>query len=202
MNSLKLATVFSVLAVSAFAQSESVSAVETQTGGLIGKKYVSAGIGYIDVNHSGYEVFATGLDVNVPLNSLVDITTSFSHSWGEGNDMNTNQNLSVGAVSYLAQGNVKPFVSVDLGYTWTAFNDEGMRYGIGAGAEYTFCEKLALKVSANFDDGFHRRTQSDTEFSGNAELNYWATSKLFVGVGATLIEGGHFGFSTTVGYRF
>lgn len=203
MNSIsKLAGVFAALAVTAFAQTEQVAATESESSGLIGKKYVAAGFNFIDVNASKTDAFSTGAFVNVPFNSVVDITSSFSHSWLEANSGANAQNFNVGAVSYLTEGAAKPFVSVGLGYTWTSDNSEGLRYNVGAGVEYQLTKQLSLTLSSTFADGFRRRTQTNEEFSGTVGANYWVTKEIVVGASLSWLEHGHVAYGLAAGYRF
>ncbi len=201
-STTKILAALAVVSVSAFAQSEQVVATENEGSGLIGKRYAAAGLGYIDVRHSSYNAFAAGAEYNIPVNQNIDVLTSFSHTWGEGNEMNTVQDLNVTAVSYLTQGAVKPFVTVGLGYAWTSFNDEGLNYNVGVGGEYLLCKRASLTASVDFSDGFRRRTQSDLEFSATVGVNYWASKNVVLKGDITLIETGHLGYTLSAGYRF
>lgn len=204
MNSIsKIAALVAVSSTVAFAQQgEAVSAQEVQTGGLISKKYVTSGFNYVDAKDSATDARFVDLTVNVPLNTYVDIKSTFTHVWQEAASNVNDQYLDVNAVSYITEGSVKPFVQAGLGYLWTARNDEGLRWNAGVGVEYTLCEKAALTISGNYIDGFRRRTQDDAEFTGTAALNLWATKNIVVAAGATWYEQGTVSYGLSAGLKF
>lgn len=80
---MKLVAVFaaSLISVAAFAQSATVE-TETVTSGLIGKRYVSAGFAWTDINNSSVEGMGAGLNLNVPVPPTSTSTSATAtHGW-------------------------------------------------------------------------------------------------------------------------
>ena len=75
---MKLVAVFaaSFLSVAALAQSTTVE-TESASAGLLGKRYVAAGFGWTDINHSSVEGMAAGLNLNVPVHTNFDLNRLF-----------------------------------------------------------------------------------------------------------------------------
>lgn len=204
MNIIKTsAAVLAALVATASVNAQDQSGVtEAPSSGLISKRYISAGFGYIDVRHSNVDAYAAGVDFNMPLNSLVDLHASFTHSYVENHSDLDGQGLSIGATSYLVQGSVKPYFRAEVGYVWSDGDGIGFDYTLSAGGEYELTEKLSLNAYASFNDGFEDDTETSDEWSGTLQANYWATKSLVTSLGTTWFEGGHVGVFGSVAYKF
>ena len=84
-TSMKLAGVCAAILAGStvFAQQTPAPAVETASSGLLGKRYVEAGFGVTDYNHFGLDLYSTGVGVNLPVASSLDVGLAYSYSWLE-----------------------------------------------------------------------------------------------------------------------
>lgn len=187
----------STLSVAAFAQTQTA----TVDSGLIGSRYVSAGFGWTDINHSSVEGMSTGLDVNLPLNANFDLSLDYSYAWLEG-AVDVGHTVDAGLTGYIARGQDKYFAEASLGYSWIdgRFDDDHAVWGVAAGIERSVSDKVSCTLSAGYDDDFGNHREGS--WDGTVGATYSFTAKLVGQASVSLIEGGSIGYAAGVAYRF
>src|SRR4051812_5553725 len=96
--SLGLATL--IAGVTAHAQ---VNTAAPESSGLLGKRYVELGFGYADVNHTSFDVYGTGVNVNLPVASNVDVSVEYAYDWVKHSSVDSNL-LDAAVTTYFASG--------------------------------------------------------------------------------------------------
>lgn len=190
----------SLLSVAAFAQSANVQ-TETASAGLIGKRYVSTGFGWVDYNHSSIEGMGTGLDVNIPFHSNFDLTVGYSYAWLEGAE-ELGHTADVAVTGYIVRGENKFFAGLSTGYVWASEwldSDHGV-WGAKAGIERAVNDKISSTFSVGYDDDFGQHRDSAWDVSIGATYNF--TAKWVGTAEVSYIEGGSYGYTAGVAYRF
>lgn len=190
----------SLIAGSAFAQ----NAVETETvtAGLLGKRYVDTGLGWVDINHSSVEGMSFGLDVNVPVNTNFDVSLGYGYSWLEG-AVEIGHRADVAVTGYITRGENKPFATLSTGYTWgnagNGVGDYGV-WGVEVGVERAVTEKLSSTLSAGYSDdyGQHRDSLWNVTLGGT----YNITASVVAQAAVSYLERGSVGYVLGVAYRF
>lgn len=201
---MKLVAVFaaSLLSVAALAQSTTAE-TETVTAGLLGNRYVAAGFGWTDINHSTVEAMDAGLTVNVPVLANVDLSLGYSYGWLEG-DIGLAHELNTAVTGYITRGQDKYFASAVLGYDWID-NDRNIGgdhavWGAEAGVERAVNDKVSVTLSAGYADDFGQHR--DSLWNGTIGATYNFTAKVVGAASVSLIEGGSIGYTAGVAYRF
>ncbi|HLP02485.1 MAG TPA: hypothetical protein VK163_10720 [Opitutaceae bacterium] len=193
----------SSIGVAAFAQS-SVSTETTApvaTAGLLGSRYIAAGFGWTDINHSGVDAMSTGLTLNVPVTANVDVSLGYAYSWAEG-AIDLGHAAGATVTGYVVRGNLKPFASASLGYDWSPNSidkDHGI-WGADAGVEYALSDSFAVNASTGYTDDFGQHRDSQWDATVGASYNF--TSKLVGTASVSYIEGGSFGYAAGIAFRF
>ena len=199
---MKLVAVFaaSLLSVAAFAQSATVE-TETVTAGLLGKRYVGASFGWLDINHSSVEGMAAGMDLNVPVHSNFDVSLNYGYSWLEG-VVGAGHTLDAAVTGYISRGEYKPFVSLSTGYAWTEkrFGSDHGIWGAKAGVERAVNDKISCTVSVGYDDDF--RNHGEGLWDATIGATYNITSALVGRADVSYIEYGSIGYSAGLALRF
>ena len=199
---MKLVAVFaaSLISVAAFAQSATVE-TETVTSGLIGKRYVSAGFAWTDINNSSVEGMGAGLNLNVPVHANFDLNLGYGYSWLE-HAVGVGHTANASLIGYMTRGALKPFASVSTGYEWIEkrFDSDHGVWGAEAGFEYELTSKLACKVSVGYDDDF--RNHGDGLWDATIGANYNFTDKLVGLAEVSYIEYGSVGYMAGLAVRF
>ena len=198
---MKLVAVFaaSLITVAAFAQSATVE-TETVTSGLLGKRYVSAGFGWSDLNNSSVEGMAAGLNLNVPVHTNFDLNLGYGYSWLEG-AVGVGHSANVALTGYITRGAFKPFASVSTGYVFeNRFDSDHGVWGTEAGVECELSSKLACKVSVGYDDDF--RNHSEGLWDATVGATYNITDKLVGTAEVSYIEYGSIGYMAGLAVRF
>jgi hypothetical protein len=200
---MKLIAVIAASTISAvaFAQDTTVSTETTATAGLLGSRYVAAGFGWTDINHSRIDAMSTGLTLNVPVTANVDVSLGYAYSWAEG-AIDLGHAAGATVTGYLVRGQYKPFASASLGYDWSPNSidkDHGI-WGADAGVEYALSDKFAVTASTGYTDDFGQHRDSQWDATVGASYNFTAK---FVGTASvSYIEGGSFGYNAGIAYRF
>jgi hypothetical protein len=196
----KIVSALAAVAVSAsvFAQTQPENP-NYSSSGLLGQRYVDYGFGLIDVNKSRTDLYGTGLTVNVPVVSNIDIAVNYSYSWVEA-DHNDNANeLSLDAIYYIEAGKVKPFGGVTYGYHWNDWFDDDF-VGAFGGLEFQVLPQLVLSGRA----GYSAWTDDVDEgaWDGTVEARYFFTKTVAASASVTLFEGGDVGYTAGVTLKF
>lgn len=199
---MKLVAVFaaSLISVAAFAQSATVE-TETVTSGLLGKRYVSAGFGWTDINNSSVEGMATGLNLNVPVHTNFDLNLGYGYSWLE-HSVGIGHSANAALTGYITRGAFKPFASVSTGYEWIEkrFDSDHGVWGAKVGVECELSSKLACEVDVCYDDDFRNHGEGMWDTSIGATYNFTDT---LVGMAkVTYIEYGSIGYMGGLAVRF
>ncbi len=158
-----------------------LSAFDGQDGGLIGKRYAGADLGYQYYHSARYDnSWDGGVLVNDPLTTNLDATFSYglSHLMGPNYSRVRNQ-LNASLVTYAQDEYGKPFFTVSLGELWdtartfgTQISDSSTVWGLGAGIEVGFMGDSAMTYSVSYSDGFNGSTMNPTWKYG-LQLNHW-----------------------------
>lgn len=191
---MKKALLLLALAVtgSAIAQTAPVAQADVAAdSGLLGKRYVFAGFGYLDVNHSTTDGFGIATAVNVPVSANLDVGIAYNHEWVENNS-DINANILTGhATYYVVEGQFRPFVRGEFGHAWTdaVMGGDVWVWRADVGTEYLVNDKLSLSASAGYSDSFE--SGDNHVWSGSVELSYWITPTIAIGGEFGLIEGGN-----------
>ena len=199
---MKLVAVFaaSLLSVAALAQSTTVE-TETVTSGLLGKRYIGAGFGWTDVNHSDVEALGAGLSLHVPVHTNFDCSLGYRYSWLEG-VVGVGHSANAAVTGYITRGAFKPFASVSTGYKWNEnrFDSDHGVWGAEVGVECELSRKLACEVSVGYDDDFRNHGEGQWDASVGAIYNF--TDKLVGMAEVTYREYGSVGYMGGVAFRF
>ncbi len=202
-NSLKLLAVVSALAVGSAAVAQQTPAAQqpaSNSAGLLGQRYASASFAYFDTNNLSIDAFGTGVGVNLPVRSNLDVGFGYARSWIESFSEANVDSIGANATFIYTGDNFKTFSSVSLGYDWGIFDEEATTWGASAGAEFAFGSATALTVSASYDDNF--KDGDNGVWSGTAAVNRWLSNRVGVVGAVSLIEGGNIGYSAGVAFRF
>jgi len=152
-----------------------------QEGGLIGKRYAGADLGYQYYHSNRFDnSWDGGLLANDPLTTNLDATFNYGLSHLVGPNYSRVQNqLSASLLTYAQDEYGKPFFSVTLGEAWSTaksfgsqLSDNSTIWGLGAGLEVGFMGDSALTYSLSYTDGFHGSAQNPTWKYG-LQLNHW-----------------------------
>lgn len=203
-TSMKLASVCAaILAGSAVFAQETPSVETTASSGLLGKRYAEAGFAVTDVNHFKREVFGTGLSVNLPVASSLDVGFGYNYAWLEGGDVDAHL---IGAsitefVDVSGVSGLKAFGTASLGYQWIDNDDEETIWGADLGVEYSFNSKLSGSASVGYSDNFHGPSD-DGLWDGTVRANYWFTRELAAYGAVSIVEGGDVVYGGGVSLKF
>ncbi len=176
-------------ALSAHAQCTASAA--TGESSLLGKRYLSAGFGYEDINNSSAGFYGATLQFNLPVAASFDVGVGVGHGWLEGDRDVHSEQVAVYATYYRECGAFRPFVSGSIGHVeiTDGVNDDNFRvFGVDLGVEYQFCPRVSVAGYVSYEDTF--RSSDDHSWSGTVQLNYWVRSDIAVGGIFSLIEGG------------
>ena len=201
---MKLVAVFaaSLLSAAALAQSTTVE-TESATAGLLGKRYVAAGFGWTDINHSTVEGMDAGLGVNVPVFANVDLSVGYSYAWLEG-DIGLAHELNTAVTGYITRGQDKYFASAVLGYDWIDsdrnIGGDHAVWGAEVGIERAVNDTVSVTVSAGYADDFGQHR--DSLWKGTLGATYNFTAKVVGAASVSLLEGGSIGYNAGVAFRF
>jgi hypothetical protein len=199
---MKLVAVFaaSLISVAAFAQSATVE-TETVTSGLLGKRYVSTGFAWTDINNSSVEGMSAGLNLNVPVHTNFDLNLGYGYSWLEG-AVGLGHSANAALTGYITRGAFKPFASVSTGYQWTEkrFDSDHGIWGAEVGVECELSSKLACDVSVGYDDDFRNHGEGLWDASVGATYNF--TDKLVGMAKVSYVEYGSVGYMAGLAVRF
>ena len=199
---MKLVAVFaaSLISVAAFAQSATVE-TEAVTSGLIGKRYIAAGFGWTDINHSSVDGLGTGLTLNVPVHTNFDFTLGYGYSWLEG-AVGVGHSANAALTGYITRGAFKPFASVNTGYEWleNRFDSDHGVWGANVGVEFEVSSKLSCSVSAGYGDDFRNHGEGIWDATVGATYNF--TDTLVGTAEVSYIEYGSIGYMAGLAYRF
>lgn len=167
---------------------------DTSLLGNLGKRYVETSVGLADVHNTSRNAYAVSASVNSPVNPFLDVGAGLGYGWFNGTTADSNaKTIGASATFYKAYGDLKPFVSVGLGYEWTKVeagsfrnHSEGAIWAGAVGVEIPLTV-ITLTPSITYNDDFRNSRNSTQAFSYNLEASYWASSKLgfFVGTGYT-----------------
>ena len=173
---------------------------QTLGSGLLGKRYVDAGFGYIDFKDFNDNQLSAGGSINLPVNANIDLGVGYSYNWLDDHSSIDAHAWDVGATYYFTQGSIKPFGTVSLGYIFQDFADDEATWGVSAGLEFLATEKLSFRASVGYDDYFDNAY--DESISGGVDVAYWFSEKVAGQVGARLFEGGDRGAAASIVIRF
>ena len=199
---MKLVAVFaaSLLSVAALAQSTTVE-TETVTSGLLGKRYVAAGFGWSDINHSTVEGMGAALNLNVPVHTNFDVTLGYGYSWLEG-VVGVGHSAKAALTGYITRGAFKPFASVSTGYEWleNRFDSDHGVWGADVGVECELSRKFAIVASVGYDDDFRNHGEGLWDVTLGGTYNF--TDKLVGTAAVAYIEYGTISYNVGVAFRF
>ena len=199
---MKLVAVFaaSLLSVAALAQSTTVE-TETVTAGLLGKRYVAAGFGWNDYNHTGTDGLGAGLDFNLPVHTNIDLSLNYGYSWLEG-VTGVGHVLNAAVTGYITRGENKPYLTLSTGYVWAErrFDSDHGVWGAEVGIERAVNDKISSTFSVGYDDDFRNHGEGLWDVAIGATYNI--TDKLVGTAEVSYIEYGTIGYSVGVAFRF
>ena len=196
-------TVVSLLAAlaagaTAFAQTDVSTPVESN--GLLGQRYVEAGLGFIDVNNSRVDAFGAGLTVNLPVAPSFDVSADYAYSWVESfSEVDAHQITANGTYYIQAEQNLKTFARVSLGYAWADW-DNHATWGVSFGAEFQLAPQVVVTASAGYDDDFE--SGDNGAFDATVTGHYWFTRQVGAFAAVSYIEGGNYGLFGGVNVKF
>lgn len=200
----KLVGVLAAIAVgsSAFAQTSPANpANEAGSAGLLGHRYAEFDLGYLDTHKSKNDVWVTGLAYNQPLAPNIDVGLNYAYGWVNNHGTWHTNSIGADAVYYYDTGAFKPFGGVSLGYSWVNHGDNTTDWGVTAGVEYIVNPQVVLTATVDYDSDF-KRGNNDDAFSTTVRGNYWFTKQVGAFAGLSYIEGGNWGYSTGVTFKF
>lgn len=205
---MKLAGVCAALVAGSAVYAQQAPAVETAaSSGLLGKRYVEAGFAATDVNHTKRDVFGTGVAVNLPVASSLDVGFAYNYAWAEGNSDLNASTLAASVTEFVdvtGVSGLKAFGTLALGYEWLDTpwgDDEETFWGADLGVEYSFNSKLSATASVGYTDNFHGPSD-DGVWNGTVTANYWLTEKLAANAALSLVEGGDVVYGVGVALKF
>lgn len=205
LNTLALAAAVGlVAATSASAQAETVAASSAENSSLLGKRYVGATFGHLDINHVDSGAFGGGLGVNLPVASNVDVSLGGSHSRLEGdNDFHTEEVIG-SATYFIERGALRPYVTGSFGHAEVSFpgpfEDDFGFFGIDVGGEYQINSTFSVDAGAGYGDTFE--SGDNSAWSASLQLNYWVRSDISVGGRVSVIEHGDVAYGVGAAWVF
>lgn len=186
-----------LVSTSVFAQSTAPAA----NASLRGVRAAELGFGFVNTNGSSLDVFASNLELNLPVSAQVDLGAALSYSWVESHSDVDSTTLEISATAYQDFAAARGFATVSLGYAWLPgpLDDDGV-WGARVGAEFDLSSRFTAVLSAGYDDSFD--SDLDGSFDGTVRLNYRATDKLLPYLAVSNIEGGDWGAAIGLAYAF
>jgi hypothetical protein len=181
-----------IVTSSAIAQSY----VDSESAGLIGKRYAGVDLAIMDARDLPDNGTGGSLLYNQPLSEVLDLTAAYGFNQVNGDALDLTQSaLEVGVVYYSQVENYKPFMSASVGYSWDKWkfdaptlndNDESFFYSIGLGVEVPLTDKTAAIGEVSYQDG----VDSGEEDSWGLEvgLNHWFTEKVALKASVYVVE--------------
>jgi hypothetical protein len=155
------------------------------TGGLIGERHVSFGLGYSDYDDGGHLTTGT-VEFNAP-SSIRGLDLGFDAGYGDGGYSVLDYSVwqaGASATGYLSlQNGIKPFLTARLGYERDRYAMDGYSdgdgsfiYSVGAGVEIPFCAKGAIRLGFGYYDLTDYEQNDGVTIMAGA--NYWITEKI------------------------
>jgi hypothetical protein len=182
-----------------YAQQQQAQPAAEETYGLLGQRYAQVGFAYTNINNSQVDSYGTGLVVNAPVSSNIDVSLAYSYQWVESYSEIDGQTLDLAATYYVTEGQFKPFGTVSLGYNWPDIGDE-LTWGAVAGFEYVVNKQVSFQLAGAYDDNFKKHNEG--QWSGIASANFWVTPQVAVSPSVALIEGGSVAGALAVAFKF
>jgi outer membrane protein W len=176
-----LSLAFVALAAALTTQAQTVS---SNNAGLLGQRYAEASVGLVDPHGTSDNGFSGNLGVNLPLQTGLDASFSYTYDRFHTDFAGTGAHLSahtLGAAltAYSSFGNLKPFFGAGLGYQWnrTKFGsfktrDDNSIWALGTGVEIP-CGTFTVTPKVTYQDGFS--SDSAAGFTYGAEAHTWFT---------------------------
>lgn len=201
---MKLAAVLtaSILSVAAFAQSATVE-TESATAGLLGKRFVGVGFGWLDVNHSSVEAMSTGLEFNLPVHTNIDLGLGYGYTWLEGAE-EIGHTLGASVTGYFTRAENKPYARLSIGQFWGNddwyYDADYAIWGAEVGVERAVTDKLSLTFSVSYNDDFENGDNGSwsTALGGTYNL----TDALVATADVSWLEYGSVGYTAGLAFRF
>lgn len=177
------------------------STIATSAAGLIGENYAGAGLAYTWVSISGIsnpDGWGAGVGINHNVqkdaNFGIDINGVYTYARVSGSGLRVRSNtLQASAVLFTEMDNVKPFLSLDTGWTWEnarmfglKISDDSWLWGFSGGVEIALNEAFSLTPSISWT---RFNSYSDSVWSGGISGNYWINDQVSVQVGYGMTEG-------------
>ena len=190
----------SLLTVGAFAQSATVES-QNASAGLLGKRYVEAGFGWVDFRQSSRDAFGTGVDVNIPVHANFDVNLGYAHTYIQ-HWLNAGDKIGGTVTGYVARGDSKYFASLGLAYSWSPvrFGSDYTMWNGEVGIEHAVTDKLSTSFSVGYVDDFGQHRDSKWDVSVGTS---YAFCPKFVGTASvSYIEYGALGYTAGLAYRF
>ncbi|HEU5079775.1 MAG TPA: hypothetical protein VFT72_11225 [Opitutaceae bacterium] len=197
----KLLSAFAVVAAasSLSAQNAPENPARVSSAGLLGYKYVEAGVGYININDTAVDQWSTGVSVNLPATRNIDVAYGYSYSWLKGHGSYHANDVYMSGIYYFDAGVVKPFAALDLGYQWIRNNDR-LTWAATVGVEYQVASRVVLTGSASYNDDF--KNGDNGSFSGEVSGHYWFTKQIAAFASLGWFEQGDFGYAVGATFKY
>jgi hypothetical protein len=193
MNTLRIVPVLCLAAtVSAAAQTQYAPA--SAPAGLLGQRYVEAGVGAVDPHGTSDLGFTGDLSANIPLQPGLDVGFGYTYSRIETDIFNgsitaraRDHVLYASATAYSQVGAMKPFFGGAVGHRWNRSSlrfagaqvfrdsDNESLWGLATGVEIPF-GRFSVTPAISYQDAFRRDAAAG--FTYGAEVHTWLTRDL------------------------
>ena len=149
------------LAASAHAQTtlpaEAPAPVAERTAGLLGQNYVSASVGFIDLDDLDLDAQSYTLGVNQAVRDGLDAIFEYDYTRTDkfvGSRL-TQHSLLLGARAFANYNGIKPYAEAGVGWVWQKFGstrDDSFAWGAGVGAEFELSPVVAVTPFVRYTD--------------------------------------------------
>lgn len=167
------------LTVSALAQTtlpaDAPAPVVERTAGLLGHNYVSASLGFINLDDIDIDAKSYTLGVNEAVRDGLDAIFEYDYTRTDrvvGSRL-TQHSLLVGARAFANYNGIKPYAEAGVGWVWQKFGsarDDSFAWGAGIGAEFELSPVVAVTPFVRYTDLTEVSGSGTWDFGVNANV--------------------------------
>ncbi len=190
------------LSVSAFAQTPAESDF-----GLLGKRYASGDVSYIDYRDVDANGFGVDLGVNLPVYTGIDVNLGYSFLDASGSNVADVTGHAIGAEAIFYSkdsSSFTPYVGLGLSHQWLDVdgfgNESDVAWAARIGAEFPIVGKTSGDIGVGYTDTFDSGDDGATIIYG--EIKHAFTEKITGVVGISSIDNDAIVLHAGVRFRF
>jgi outer membrane protein with beta-barrel domain len=208
----------STAAPAASAANDSAAPSPAETGGTLGRTYLSVDTSLLHFSDVAGSPNGVGADfgANIPMGDHFDYSLGYAFEDSRSHDFNlTDNSFSNSVKSYYKFGHVSPYATLGVGYEWERVTSgttvlslpdrfDRLDYDVGAGLEFPLTSEASLRAGIGDDDSSLRRPRA-RDWDYDLSANYWLGSVVGTFVGAEVRNGRGGALNATeftIGLRF